>query len=100
MIILTPDDVKQRFGRLFAKKFLVMVDEQMVLQRSSNNVLLGDTIEWDAMNRYRAGDVVTGCIVEGTSLTLKAKLGHAPVNFGAAADDIGGQALEAVDVWR
>jgi hypothetical protein len=27
MITLTPDDVKKRFGPLFAKKFLVMVDD-------------------------------------------------------------------------
>ncbi len=39
-----------------------------------------------------------GCFVEGTSVILKAKLGRAPVNFGAAADDLGGQALESVEI--
>ncbi len=28
MITLKPDDVKKRFGPLFAQKFLVMVDER------------------------------------------------------------------------
>jgi methanogenesis imperfect marker protein 11 len=50
------------------------------------------------MNRHRAGGAVTGCRVEGTSMTLHAKLGRFPINFGAAAQDIGGQALEAVEV--
>jgi methanogenesis imperfect marker protein 11 len=90
--------VKQRFGPLFAKKFLVMVDERAGVAEIIEHCLARGTIEWDAINRSRAGGVVTGCLVEGTSMTLKARLGHAPVNFGAAADDIGGQALEAVEV--
>ncbi len=56
------------------------------------------TIEWDAMNRRRAGGAVTGCDVEGTSMTIHARLGSFPVNFGAAAGDIGGQALECVEI--
>jgi methanogenesis imperfect marker protein 11 len=98
LITLTPDDVKQRFGPLFAKKFLVMVDERAGVAEIIEHCLARGTIEWDAINRYRAGGVVTGCFVEGTSMTLKAKLGRAPAHFGAAADDIGGQALEAVEV--
>jgi methanogenesis imperfect marker protein 11 len=98
LVILTPDDVKQRFGPLFAKKFLVMVDERAGIAEIIEQCLARGPIEWDAMNRFRAGGVVTGCIVEGTSMTLHAKLGCFPVNFGAAAHDIGGQALEAVEV--
>jgi methanogenesis imperfect marker protein 11 len=98
LIILTPDDVQQRFGRLFAKKFLVMVDERAGIAEILEQCSARGTIEWDAMNRSRAGGVVTGCLVDGTSMTLRAKLGHLPVNFGAAADEIGGQALEAVQV--
>jgi methanogenesis imperfect marker protein 11 len=98
LVILTPDDVKQRFGPLFAKKFLVMVDERAGIAEIIEQCLARGPIEWDAMNRFRAGGVVTGCIVEGTSMTLHAKLGCFPVNFGAAAHDIGGQAIEAVEV--
>jgi methanogenesis imperfect marker protein 11 len=98
LITLSPDDVKQRFGPLFSKKFLVMVDERAGIAEIIEQCLARGTIEWDAMNRYRAGGVVTGCLVEGTSMTLRTKLGYLPANFGAAADDIGGQALEAVEV--
>ncbi|MGA2162250.1 MAG: tRNA(Ile2) 2-agmatinylcytidine synthetase [Methanoregula sp.] len=98
MITLTPDDVKQRFGPLFSKKFLVMVDEKAGLAEILEQCHARGTIEWDAMNRRRAGGAVTTCAVEGSTMTIRACLGTHPVNFGAAADTIGGQALEAVDV--
>ena len=47
---------------------------------------------------HRAGGAVTSCSVEGESMVIGAKLGKYPVNFGAASGDIGGQALEAVEV--
>jgi methanogenesis imperfect marker protein 11 len=98
MITLTPDDVKKRFGQLFSKKFLVMVDERSGMAEIIEQCHARGTIEWDAMNRRRAGGAVTSCDVEGSSMTIHAKLGKHPVNFGAASDTIGGQALEAVNV--
>ena len=98
MITLTPDDVKQRFGPLFSRKFLVMVDEKAGLAEILEQCHARGTIEWDAMNRSRAGGAVAACAVEGSTMTIQARLGRHPVNFGAAAGTIGGQALEAVDV--
>jgi len=98
MITLTPDDVKQRFGPLFSKKFLVMVDERAGRAEILEQCHARGTIEWDAMNRSRAGGAVAACAVEGSSMTIQARLGRHPVNFGAAAGTIGGQALEAVEV--
>jgi methanogenesis imperfect marker protein 11 len=98
MITLTPDDVKKRFGPLFSQKFLVMVDECSGLVEILEQCRARGTIEWDAINRRRAGGAVTGCSVEGSSMVISAKLGRYPVNFGAASGDIGGQALESVEV--
>ena len=98
MISLKPDDVKARFGTLFARKFLVMVDEHAGKAEIIEQCHARGTIEWDAMNRRRAGGAVSGCEVEGTSMTLHANLGRFPIHFGAASGDIGGQALEAVEV--
>ncbi|NYT05866.1 MAG: tRNA(Ile2) 2-agmatinylcytidine synthetase [Methanomicrobiales archaeon] len=98
MAILTPDDVKKRFGPLFAQKFIVMVDEA----RGSAEIIEGcrhrGTIEWDAMNRRRAGGAVDTIRVDGTAMTMRATLGLHPVHFGAADREIGGQALEGVEV--
>ncbi len=66
MITLTPDDVKQRFGPLFSKKFLVMVDEKAGLAEILEQCHARGTIEWDAMNRSRAGGAVAACAVEGS----------------------------------
>jgi methanogenesis imperfect marker protein 11 len=55
-------------------------------------------VEWDAMNRRRAGGAVDHCSVEGNTLRLRARLGRYPVRFGAAESRSGGQALEAVEV--
>ena len=98
MITLTPDDVKQRFGPLFSKKFLVMVDEKAGLAEILEQCHARGTIEWDAMNRRRAGGAVAFCAVEGDTMTIRARLGQHRVNFGAAGDTIGGQALEGVEV--
>jgi hypothetical protein len=98
LITLGPRDVRLRFGPLFAKKFLVIVNEQAGIAEIIEQCVARGTVEWDAMNRSRAGGAVAGCLVEGTSMILKARLGRFPVNFGAAADDVGGQALEAV-LW-
>lgn len=98
MIVLKPDDVKERFGSLFAQKFLVMVDERARRAEILEQCRARGTIEWDAMNRRRAGGAVSGCRVEGTTMTIDANLGTFPVNFGPASKEIGGQALESVEV--
>lgn len=98
MITLTPEDVKKRFGSLFAQKFIVMVDERAGVAEIIEQCHARGTIEWDAMNRHRAGGCVTGCLVEGTAMTVHAKIGRFPINFGAAEKDIGGQALESVEI--
>lgn len=98
MITLTPEDVKKRFGSLFAQKFIVMVDERAGVAEIIEQCHARGTIEWDAMNRHRAGGCVTSCLVEGTAMTVHAKIGRFPINFGAAEKDIGGQALESVEI--
>lgn len=98
MITLTPDDVKKRFGPLFSKKYLVMVDERAALAEIIEQCHARGPIEWDAMNRCRAGGAVAECNVEGSSMTILAKMGAHPVSFGAAGNTIGGQALAAVEV--
>nr|WP_319376782.1 tRNA(Ile2) 2-agmatinylcytidine synthetase [uncultured Methanoregula sp.] len=98
MITLNPDEVRQRFGPLFSQKFLVMVDEKAGIAEILEQCRARGPIEWDAMNRRRAGGAVIGVEVEGTGMTMHARLGKHPVNFGAAAGSIGGQALESVEV--
>jgi methanogenesis imperfect marker protein 11 len=98
MITLTPEDVKARFGPLFAQKFIVMVDEQAGMAEILETCRHRGTIEWDMMNRRRAGGVLASAGVQGSSMTMRARLGREDAHFGAAGKEIGGQALEGVEV--
>lgn len=98
MITLTPEDVKARFGPLFAQKFIVMVDEGAGMAEILETCRHRGTIEWDMMNRRRAGGALASAGVQGSSMTMLARLGRQDAHFGAAGREIGGQALEGVEV--
>ena len=98
MITLTPDKIRTRFGPLFSIKFLVMVDQKSGLAEIREQCRARGTIEWDAANRMRAKGAAISCDVEGTTMTMLARLGKSPAKFGAADREIGGQALEGVEV--
>jgi methanogenesis imperfect marker protein 11 len=98
MISCTPEMVKARFGSLFCQKFLVMVDDSLQMAEILEQCRARGPVEWDAVNRMRAGGAVVSCTVEGCTLSLMARIGMYPVHFGAASRDIGGQALEGVEV--
>ena len=98
MITLTPDETRKRFGPLFSMKFLVMVDQKSGLAEIREHCRARGTIEWDAANRMRAKGAAISCDVEGTTMTMLARMGKSPAKFGAADREIGGQALEGVEV--
>jgi methanogenesis imperfect marker protein 11 len=97
MITLTPDEVRARFGPLFSMKYLAMVDQNAGLAEIREHCRARGTIEWDAANRVRAKGAIQSCHVEGTTMTMLARLGVSPVNFGAAGKEIGGD--EVVTTW-
>jgi len=98
MVTLTPSEVRERFGKLFSKKFLVMVDKRAGLAEIIEQCCHRGSIDWDVMNRRRAGGAITSIDVQGAEMTMTAKLGQYPVRFGAASETIGGQALGGVEV--
>ncbi|MGC9434526.1 MAG: tRNA(Ile2) 2-agmatinylcytidine synthetase [Methanomicrobiales archaeon] len=98
MIVRTPAELRKQFGPLFSRRFLVMVDDTAGLAEIFEECHARGTIEWDAANRMRAGGSLLSCRVEGTAMTMTARTGRHPVQFGAADRDIGGQALEGVEI--
>ncbi|MHC1626769.1 MAG: tRNA(Ile2) 2-agmatinylcytidine synthetase [Methanoculleaceae archaeon] len=98
MIIKTPAEIRETYGPLFSRRFLVMVDEKAGLAELYEECRARGTIEWDAANRMRAGGALISCRPEGRSMTMLARTGHYPVKFGASDREIGGQALEGVEV--
>ncbi len=96
--ILTPEEVTERFGEHFCQGFFTLVDEKNGIAQVIDVCIAKGPVEWDAVNRRKAGGVITGVRVEGTTLIMDARIGAGEVNFGPASKDLGGQALKALEV--
>ena len=80
MITLAPYDVKKRFWPRFSTRFLEIFDECSGIAKTSEQCYARGTMERDAMK-------------------IMANPRILPVNFGAIADMIGGQAIEAAGLY-
>lgn len=98
MITLTPENIREKFGPLFCRQLLVMVDETNGVAELHEECKARGPIEWDHMNRRRAGGALIAATTVGTKMTMRARLGKYPIRFGAADTELGGQALEGVEV--
>lgn len=98
MSTLTPSEIRSKFGQLFCKRLITMVDEVSQTVEIIEECSAKGPVEWDAVNRLRAGGVVQRAWTEGTTLHLIAKIGEVPVSFGPSSKELGGQAIEAVEI--
>lgn len=83
---------------MFSQRFLTMVDTSRNMAEIIETCAVRGTIEWDAVNRCRAGGLIEWCEVEGTTMIMRARLGEHPIKFGPADQEYGGQGLEAITV--
>jgi len=97
-VIMTPDQVEKRFGKLFCRGFHTLVDEGNGLAQVIDECIARGPVEWDAVNRRRAGGVITNIRVDGSTLIMDAVIGEREVNFGPASSETGGQGLRALVV--
>lgn len=97
-VVLKPEDVRGRFGRMFSGSILTIVDEKNAVLELIEECAAKGPVEWDLVNRLRAGGAAYAGWVEGKTLFLRAKIGKFDVNFGPADFQQGGQALESVEV--
>jgi len=95
---LTPDEVRQRHGKLFSKRLITLVDERAGRAKIYEECLAQGPVEWDAVNRLRARGVVEHVEVHGSTLVMDTRLGEGRVRFGPASRERGGQALRSVIV--
>jgi methanogenesis imperfect marker protein 11 len=96
--ILSPKDVQKRFGKKFSRGFFTLVDEKNGVAQVIEQCTAKGPVEWDALNRKRAGGVVKEVFVDGDTLIMNTKIGEGDVKFGPASSDLGGQALKALKV--
>lgn len=95
---LNPTQVKEKFDPMFSQRFLTMVDLNKNVAEIIETCAVRGTIEWNAVNRCRAGGLIEWCEVEGTTMCMRARLGESPTKFGPTDVEYGGQGLEAVIV--
>jgi methanogenesis imperfect marker protein 11 len=97
-MMLNPSQVREKFGPMFSQRFLTMVDTSKNVAEIIETCAVRGTIEWDAVNRCRAGGLLQWCEVEGTTMIMRARLGQCPIKFGPTDVEYGGQGLESVGV--
>lgn len=98
MQILTPRQVESRFGRLFSRGFYTLADEGDARVQIVESCSVRGPVEWDAINRKRAGGVLTDITVDGTTLIMNLKVGSGRLNFGPTSKTAGGQGIRSVRI--
>ncbi len=98
VVSLTPDDIRQRHGKLFSKRLITMVDERSGHAKVYEECCAQGPVEWDAVNRLRARGVVDHVEVQGSTLIMDTRIGEGEVRFGPASRETGGQALRSLIV--
>ncbi|MDR1404056.1 MAG: DUF1743 domain-containing protein [Candidatus Methanoplasma sp.] len=96
--ILRPDEVRQKYGQMFCKGFLTMVDEEKGIAQIVEKCISRGPGEWDLLNRRRSGGVIEKIRLEGHTLIMDAVIGERELNFGPVSRHVGGQGLSALRV--
>ncbi len=95
---MSPEEVTKQFGKLFCRGVYTIVDEAHRKAMIIEDCSAKGPVEWDAINRKRAGGVITDVRVEGTTLIMNSLIGEREIKFGPASKDLGGQGLKALKV--
>jgi len=96
--ILRPDEVKQKYGQLFCKGFLTMVDEERGIAQIVEKCISKGPGEWDVVNRRRSGGVIKNIKMDGQTLIMDVEIGEKELHFGPVSEHVGGQGLAALKV--
>lgn len=95
--ILTPEQVKEKYGPMFCKSLITMVDEKngcaQVVERCSST----GPKEWDIVNRRRTKGIITDVRDEG-AIVMDLVIGDRPLNFGPASTELGAQGIYSLRV--
>lgn len=96
--VLWPDEVKQKYGQLFCRSFLTMVDEERGIAQIVEKCIAKGPGEWDVVNRKRSGGVIKDIRMDGQTLIMDVVIGEKELHFGPVSEHVGGQGLAALKV--
>ena len=121
---MSPDDIEKKFGPSNCRGFHTIVDEGISRVRIIEKCIARGPVEWDAVNRMRAGGALLDYTLDGTTLIMDAVLDNEgkaaseciespgevvspgegdidrALRFGPASADTGGQALISATLSR
>lgn len=96
--VLRPDEVKAKYGPLFCRGFITIVDEKAGKAKIIEQCCARGPGEWDIVNRRRTGGVIDNIVMQGTTLVMDVSIGEKELRFGPVSADLGGQGLKAFKV--
>ena len=96
--ILRPEQVQEKYGKLFCRGFFTLVDEKNGVAQIIEKCITRGPIEWDIVNRKRSGGVLTDIRSDGLTIVMDTKIGDVPLNFGPVSADLGGQGIKSLRV--
>jgi len=96
--ILRPDQVREKYGKLFCQGFFTMVDEENGVAQIVEKCISRGPIEWDIVNRKRTGGVLKDIRSDGVTIIMDTVIGEAPMNFGPVSSELGGQGIYSLIV--
>ncbi len=95
---LTPEEVRERYGPMFNKGLLTIVDEDAGMVRIIETCSAKGPAEWDLVNRRRTGGVINVIDIVGHTLVMDCRIGEGVLKAGPASKDLGGQGISKVEI--
>lgn len=95
--ILTPEQVKAKYGPMFCKGFTTMVDEKNGCAQIIESCSSRGPREWDVVNRRRTKGIITEIYDQG-HIVMNVEIGEKDLNFGPASSELGGQGIYSLRV--
>lgn len=95
--ILTPEQVREKYGPMFCKSLITMVDEKNGCAQVIETCSSTGPKEWDIINRKRTVGILTDIRDEG-SIVMDMVIGEKSLNFGPASAELGGQGIYSLRV--
>lgn len=96
--VLRPDEVEQKYGKMFCQGFFTMVDEEHGVAQIIEKCVAQGPGEWDIVNRRRTKGVITDIRMKSNMLVMDTVIGERELSFGPVTTDVGGQGLQALKV--
>ena len=96
---LTPAEVRERYGPMFNKRYITMVDEKAGIARVMETCSAKGPAEWDLVNRRRTGGVINVINLIGHTLLMDCVIGERPLRAGPVSKDLGGQGVSRLEVF-